>query len=204
MELDRATLRGIIVELRDQGMRFSDIQRELLDKYGVQKSRQTICGTYNRAKASEDNKAERDKFLDNLGIKVSNYCARGISLNKLVKNPAHYGLPLGVTYYEVSTARQRYADKEQEIIRTVTKQLVEGIKAGNDYDHLVSMASYGDVLPDEKMFRRVVSEAHCQVILDNTVEYLKGVYADTKDREIIKYVMEQLNINTTLRQITGE
>ena len=56
--MDKLTLKSLIIELKDNGHTFQAISDILREEYGIDKSRQAVCGLYNRAVSKTEDSTE--------------------------------------------------------------------------------------------------------------------------------------------------
>lgn len=202
MALDRATVRALIVDLRDnKKLTFEDIRDTLKAQYGYEATKQAIYATYKRAKqASIRNKAKTDMEYS-LGVKLMNLAIRGYTMKEIGDNPEEFGLDSGITVGKLRGALQKVEGIRDDVSKTLVTALKLSILAGEDRDRLYATATYGDFAPKQEVFTRLLGEAHYQIIQDLGIEYLKNEYKAHRDKDLIKYALGRLGYGVSLNSV---
>lgn len=194
--LDKESLRRVIIQLRADGYSFQEISDILLEKYGISKSRQSIHGIFNRAmRQSED--------LDDLMIKADMLHLYQLGYNKesvidIIKE-AHADTTM--TQYRFNTILDNSKDNLTSIENEQLKLIEKGLKQKLDYDSIKIWLSYKGKEITGNRFKELLTK----VVTSELELYIKSKATDilelTGDRELAKQIAREFNVELKPRDI---
>jgi len=196
--MDKVTLKSIVVNLKDSGKSFTEISNILRDEYGIIKTRQAVCGLYNRAVNTKGDIQASDLVL---ASDVLNYLSLGKSINE-IKGLIHDDKQ--VTSYKIDTI---IASNSQTIklLHIEKVQIVKSaLKNGKDMEYLRRKLSYKTVEPSYNEIKSLIKEATTELMRESLIENAVRIIELTGDSTLAKNIVSCYNLSVTQKDISTE
>lgn len=193
--MDKITLKSIIIEMRNNGDSFQKISDELKKKYNINKSRQAVCGLYNRATSEE----QQGKNIDNVILRtdIVNYTSIGLTETQIKE------LLTDVSNYKISevinNSKDYLAELENEHVNTVKNILINS----EDIGIIKSKLQYKNSMPTDEKIKQLIELATQNIIRDNTTTILVHILKITDDRELINNIIKKFNLDIKSKDINN-
>lgn len=195
--IDKDYIKTVIIRLRDQGKSFQEISDILLKEHGINRSRQAICGMYNRAISDSKITQNIDETLSIHDI--LHYNAIGVSCERITEILIANGTEISV--YRVKNIIKDNQDKLDKITQQIESVVYKLIKNGYTKQQIKDNLRYKVELPTKTALAKYIQEATIKLLNNTKIELLGKVLNQTKDIELIKVIISVDN-NITFKDIT--
>lgn len=195
--IDKDYIKTIIIRLRNQGKSFQEISDTLSKEYNIIRSRQAICGMYNRAISD-------DKITQNIDETLSihdilHYNAIGISCERITEILIANGIDISV--YKVKNILKDNQDKSAKIVSQLESLVYKLIKNGYTKEQIKDNLRYKVELPTKTALAKYIQEATIKLLNNTKIEVLGKILNQTKDIELIK-VLISVDDSITFKDVT--
>ena len=179
------------------GMSYADIASKLETEYGVKMSRQAVNGLYKRA--TSDKEMEKNW---NTVVKTNDICfyhALGYN-TKDIKDlmlEDDFDISLG----RINEILKDNEDHITEIEQSLVDEIERGISNKDNLDEIIKRTKFKDMGVKSKKWEILLSRASKQYVKDKIVQALADLVDVTNDRDLIREMMKEYNVETTFREI---
>ena len=191
--MDKMTLRSLIIEMRNNGDSFQKISDTLRIDYGIEKTRQAICGMYNRIVSEE----AQERNFDNLKITVDiiNYAAIGLS-NTGIRNQIG-----DISMYKITDVINNHKGKIEDI-QLEHRSIVKGVLLNNeDLEVIQHKLEYKDAKPTKDRVKQLIKEATLEIMYDNASSIMAHVLKLTDDKALVNNIIQDSGIKISYRDV---
>ena len=195
--MDKTTLKATIVELKENGMSFSEISKELEDKFDIKMTRQAVCGMYNRI-VSKNNDSTNIVLVKDIctykSLGLSDFAIRNILKEHCVDVTSSY----------IKTV----IDDKLEYIEDIKNDYVDRVSGMLDANiHLTSIINsmeYKGVKPTSNCIDEIIERASSKLLNDTCMEVLVNLYRNISDSNLIRKLISKYNMDIEFRDVKRE
>lgn len=196
-QIDKDSLKRIIIQLRAEDHSFQEISDILLSEYGILRTRQSIQGMFTRAiNSNNENIEDLVSKIDLLQIYQLGYNRETVvnKVNELHpnKNITQYRLQLII---ENSNNNLRSIENEQ--LRLIEK----GFKQKYSVDDIKTWLSFKGIEIKDSRFKELVLKLVESKLEDLIKDEASKVLEITGDRDIAKQIAERFNVELRSKDI---
>ena len=197
--MDKQMMKSLILEMREEkGMTFTQISNILKGEYGVIKSRQAVCGMYDRTVASMENIESPEQLirmtdivnLSSLGFSVDAIC-------KIMKERFNEN----ISSYKVRSVIDKNKGKIESIYNWNKAIVKECIDDNYSIESIVEKLTYKGVSPKKSVVKKLIMLAANEITSDLVIKTSAKVLNITGDSEIAKNVASERNLDISQRDI---
>ena len=185
--MNKELLKAIILELRGNNERsFQEISDILECKYGIKRSRQAICGMYNRAISDKAISKNTDKII--APNDILHYHAIGVSISRILEILKADGME--VTLSSIKDIVDRNEDKKEFIKNTLEDKAYKLINKGFSYEEIKIALAYKVEAPSEQALNKLMQEATLRILREQEIKTLRKILNLTQDEKLIKSILQ--------------
>lgn len=195
--MDKKSLKSVVVGYKMGGMSYADIATKLEEEYGVKMSRQAVNGLYKRA--TSDKEIEKNW---NTVIKTNEICfyhALGYSVKEIkdILQNDNFDISLG----RIGTIITDNSDHIEDIEKSLVENIEKGLRDKDSIDEIIKKTKFKDVGVKNKKWETLLNTASKQYVKDKITEALADIIDVTNDRDLVRSMMKEYNVDTTFREI---
>lgn len=198
--MDKSTLKSVIIGLKLNEMSFADISDKLKDEYGINMSRQAVCGLYNRATSDEAVKNNLELVLKRTDI--CKYAALGLnskSIKKIVE-----GEEFNISIGKIDSIIKENTDYMGEIEDDMINTMFNGLESSKSMCSILEELEYKGVKTTSKKLDYLLDKVVTKIINKRCTEVLAKTFDATGDRDLVRKMISRFNLDLTFRDIGKE
>jgi DNA-binding transcriptional MerR regulator len=195
--MDKKSLKSVIVGYKLNGLSYADISARLKDEYGIEMSRQAVNGLYKRATSDK----EKEKSWHTV-IRTNDICfynALGYSAKEIKLLIQADGFNLSIA--KITELIDSNKDHVEQIESTLVDSIEQGIKNKEAVESLMDATKFREVTVKSKKWNELLARATKQYINDKITEALADVIDITNDRDLVRSMIKEYNINVSFMEI---
>lgn len=199
--MNNKEIRELIIMYADKGLKYSQISKILLEKHGIEKSRQSVHGIHKRALMKNE-----EKYQDNQGIEpevindILNLYVRGYNRTATTEIIQNIHKDSNLNYYIV----RDIVNNNEELGINIWKRLVffatEQINSGKnrrkeDLGEVRNTLGYKGIEITDRAFNELLKEVISTIIVNETTNKLTEYYKATRfNNDLIKDIIEKIGM----------
>ena len=191
--MSKNELKALIIRLRDNGCSYGEISNVLKSEYGIEMSRQSVCGMYTRS-VSKGKEKEVNR-LDVIMYSVLGYSP--LDIREILKDNTEYGLSAMDIKDIIAESREIIKENRDRKVRTLTRALYDG----TDSAGINNILSYNNRVAKKDEYRQLLCDATEIIMRELAATTYAQLFKATGNRDIVKKAMTQVGLEISFREI---
>lgn len=191
--MSKNELKALIIRLRDNGCSYGEISNVLKSEYGIEMSRQSVCGMYTRS-VSKGKEKEVNR-LDVIMYSVLGYSP--LDIREILKDNTEYSLSAMDIKDIIAESRELIKENRDRKVRTLAKALYDG----TDNTGVNNILSYNNRVAKKDEYRQLLCDATEIIMRELAATTYAQLFKATGNRDIVKKAMNQVGLEISFREI---
>lgn len=191
--MSKNELKALIIRLRDNGCSYGEISNVLKSEYGIEMSRQSVCGMYTRS-VSKGKEKEVNR-LDVIMYSVLGYSP--LDIREILKDNTEYSLSAMDIKDIIAESRELIKENRDRKVRTLARALYDG----TDNTGVNSILSYNNRVAKKDEYRQLLCDATEIIMRELAATTYAQLFKATGNRDIVKKAMNQVGLEVSFREI---
>lgn len=183
----------MIIRLRDSGCSYGEISNVLKSEYGIEMSRQSVCGMYTRS-VSKGKEKEVNR-LDVIMYSVLGYSP--LDIREILKDNTEYGLSAMDIKDIIAESRELIKENRDRKVRTLARALYDG----TDSTGVNNILSYNNKVAKKDEYKQLLCDATEIIMKELAATTYAQLFKATGNRDIVKRAMTQVGLEVSFREI---
>ena len=191
--MSKNELKALIIRLRDNGCSYGEISNVLKSEYGIEMSRQSVCGMYTRSVSKG-----KEKEVNRLDVIM--YSALGYSpldIREILKDNTEYSLSAMDIKDSIAESRELIKENRDRKVRTLARALYDG----TDNAGVNNILSYNNRVAKKDEYRQLLCDATEIIMRELAATTYAQLFKATGNRDIVKKAMNQVGLEISFREI---
>lgn len=191
--MSKNELKVLIIRLRDSGCSYGEISNVLKSEYGIEMSRQSVCGMYTRS-VSKGKEKEVNR-LDVIMYSVLGYSP--LDIREILKDNTEYSLSAMDIKDIIAESRELIKENRDRKVRTLARALYDGI----DRIGVNNILSYNNKVAKKDEYKQLLCDATEIIMKELAATTYAQLFKATGNRDIVKRAMTQVGLEVSFREI---
>lgn len=191
--MSKNELKVLIIRLRDSGCSYGEISNVLKSEYGIEMSRQSVCGMYTRS-VSKGKEKEVNR-LDVIMYSVLGYSP--LDIREILKDNTEYGLSAMDIKDIIAESRELIKENRDRKVRTLARALYDG----TDSTGVNNILSYNNKVAKKDEYKQLLCDATEIIMKELAATTYAQLFKATGNRDIVKRAMTQVGLEVSFREI---
>ena len=191
--MSKNELKALIIRLRDNGCSYGEISNVLKSEYGIEMSRQSVCGMYTRS-VSKGKEKEVNR-LDVIMYSVLGYSP--LDIREILKDNNEYSLSAMDIKDIIAESRELIKENRDRKVRTLARALYDG----TDNAGVNNILSYNNRVAKKDEYRQLLCDATEIIMRELAATIYAQLFKATGNRDIVKKAMNQVGLEISFREI---
>lgn len=191
--MSKNELKALIIRLRDNGCSYGEISNVLKSEYGIEMSRQSVCGMYTRS-VSKGKEKEVNR-LDVVMYSVLGYSP--LDIREILKDNTEYSLSAMDIKDIIAESRELIKENRDRKVRTLARALYDG----TDNAGVNNILSYNNRVAKKDEYRQLLCDATEIIMRELAATTYAQLFKATGNRDIVKRAMTQVGLEVSFREI---
>lgn len=191
--MSKNELKVLIIRLRDSGCSYGEISNVLKSEYGIEMSRQSVCGMYTRS-VSKGKEKEVNR-LDVVMYSVLGYSP--LDIREILKDNTEYSLSAMDIKDIIAESRELIKENRDRKVRTLARALYDGI----DRLGVNNILSYNNKVAKKDEYKQLLCDATEIIMKELAATTYAQLFKATGNRDIVKRAMTQVGLEVSFREI---
>lgn len=191
--MSKNELKALIIRLRDNGCSYGEISNVLKSEYGIEMSRQSVCGMYTRS-VSKGKEKEVNR-LDVIMYSVLGYSP--LDIREILKDNTKYSLSAMDIKDIIAESREIIKENRDRKVRTLARALYDG----TDSVGINNILSYNNRVAKKDEYRQLLCDATEIIMRELAATTYAQLFKATGNRDIVKKAMNQVGLEISFREI---
>lgn len=191
--MSKNELKALIIRLRDNGCSYGEISNILKSEYGIEMSRQSVCGMYTRS-VSKGKEKEVNR-LDVIMYSVLGYSP--LDIREILKDNTEYSLSAMDIKDIIVESRELIKENRDRKVRTLARALYDG----TDNAGVNNILSYNNRVAKKDEYRQLLCDATEIIMRELAATTYAQLFKATGNRDIVKKAMNQVGLEISFREI---
>lgn len=191
--MSKNELKVLIIRLRDSGCSYGEISNVLKSEYGIEMSRQSVCGMYTRS-VSKGKEKEVNR-LDVIMYSVLGYSP--LDIREILKDNTEYSLSAMDIKDIIAESRELIKENRDRKVRTLARALYDGI----DRIGVNNILSYNNKVAKKDEYKQLLCDATKIIMKELAATTYAQLFKATGNRDIVKRAMTQVGLEVSFREI---
>lgn len=191
--MSKNELKVLIIRLRDSGCSYGEISNVLKSEYGIEMSRQSVCGMYTRS-VSKGKEKEVNR-LDVIMYSVLGYSP--LDIREILKDNTEYSLSAMDIKDIIAESRELIKENRDRKVRTLARALYDGI----DRLGVNNILSYNNKVAKKDEYKQLLCDATEIIMKELAATTYAQLFKATGNRDIVKRAMTQVGLEVSFREI---
>lgn len=191
--MSKNELKVLIIRLRDNGCSYGEISNVLKSEYGIEMSRQSVCGMYTRS-VSKGKEKEVNR-LDVIMYSVLGYSP--LDIREILKDNTEYGLSAMDIKDIIAESRELIKENRDRKVRTLARALYDG----TDSTGVNNILSYNNKVAKKDEYKQLLCDATEIIMKELAATTYAQLFKATGNRDIVKRAMTQVGLEVSFREI---
>lgn len=191
--MSKNELKALIIRLRDNGCSYGEISNILKSEYGIEMSRQSVCGMYTRS-VSKGKEKEVNR-LDVIMYSVLGYSP--LDIREILKDNTEYSLSAMDIKDIIAESRELIKENRDRKVRTLARALYDG----TDNTGVNNILSYNNRVAKKDEYRQLLCDATEIIMRELAATTYAQLFKATGNRDIVKKAMNQVGLEISFREI---
>lgn len=191
--MSKNELKALIIRLRDNGCSYGEISNVLKSEYGIEMSRQSVCGMYTRS-VSKGKEKEVNR-LDVIMYSVLGYSP--LDIREILKDNTEYSLSAMDIKDIIAESRELIKENRDRKVRTLARALYDG----TDNAGVNNILSYNNRVAKKDEYRQLLCDATEIIMRELAATTYAQLFKATGNRDIVKKAMTQVGLEISFREI---
>lgn len=191
--MSKNELKALIIRLRDNGCSYGEISNVLKSEYGIEMSRQSVCGMYTRS-VSKGKEKEVNR-LDVVMYSVLGYSP--LDIREILKDNTEYSLSAMDIKDIIAESRELIKENRDRKVRTLARALYDG----TDSVGINNILSYNNRVAKRDEYRQLLCDATEIIMRELAATTYAQLFKATGNRDIVKRAMTQVGLEISFREI---
>lgn len=191
--MSKNELKVLIIRLRDSGCSYGEISNVLKSEYGIEMSRQSVCGMYTRS-VSKGKEKEVNR-LDVIMYSVLGYSP--LDIREILKDNTEYSLSAMDIKDIIAESRELIKENRDRKVRTLARALYNGI----DRLGVNNILSYNNKVAKKDEYKQLLCDATEIIMKELAATTYAQLFKATGNRDIVKRAMTQVGLEVSFREI---
>lgn len=191
--MSKNELKALIIRLRDNGCSYGEISNVLKSEYGIEMSRQSVCGMYTRS-VSKGKEKEVNR-LDVIMYSVLGYSP--LDIREILKDNTEYSLSAMDIKDIIAESRELIKENRDRKVRTLARALYDG----TDNTGINNILSYNNRVAKKDEYRQLLCDATEIIMRELAATTYAQLFKATGNRNIVKKAMNQVGLEISFREI---
>lgn len=191
--MSKNELKVLIIRLRDSGCSYGEISNVLKSEYGIEMSRQSVCGMYTRS-VSKGKEKEVNR-LDVIMYSVLGYSS--LDIREILKDNTEYSLSAMDIKDIIAESRELIKENRDRKVRTLARALYDGI----DRIGVNNILSYNNKVAKKDEYKQLLCDATEIIMKELAATTYAQLFKATGNRDIVKRAMTQVGLEVSFREI---
>lgn len=191
--MSKNELKVLIIRLRDSGCSYGEISNVLKSEYGIEMSRQSVCGMYTRS-VSKGKEKEVNR-LDVVMYSVLGYSP--LDIREILKGNTEYSLSAMDIKDIIAESRELIKENRDRKVRTLARALYDG----TDSTGVNNILSYNNKVAKKEEYKQLLCDATEIIMKELAATTYAQLFKATGNRDIVKRAMTQVGLEISFREI---
>lgn len=191
--MSKNELKVLIIRLRDSGCSYGEISNVLKSEYGIEMSRQSVCGMYTRS-VSKGKEKEVNR-LDVIMYSVLGYSP--LDIREILKDNTEYSLSAMDIKDIIAESRELIKENRDRKVRTLARALYDG----TDNTGINNILSYNNKVAKKDEYKQLLCDATEIIMKELAATTYAQLFKATGNRDIVKRAMTQVGLEVSFREI---
>lgn len=191
--MSKNELKALIIRLRDNGCSYGEISNVLKSEYGIEMSRQSVCGMYTRS-VSKGKEKEVNR-LDVIMYSVLGYSP--LDIREILKDNTEYSLSAMDIKDIIAESRELIKENRDRKVRTLARALYDG----TDNTGISNILSYNNKVAKKDEYKQLLCDATEIIMKELAATTYAQLFRATGNRDIVKRAMTQVGLEVSFREI---
>lgn len=191
--MSKNEIKALIIRLRDNGCSYGEISNVLKSEYGIEMSRQSVCGMYTRS-VSKGKEKEVNR-LDVIMYSVLGYSP--LDIREILKDNTEYSLSAMDIKDIIAESRELIKENRDRKVRTLARALYDG----TDNAGVNNILSYNNRVAKKDEYRQLLCDATEIIMRELAATTYAQLFKATDNRDIVKKAMNQVGLEISFREI---
>lgn len=191
--MSKNELKVLIIRLRDNGCSYGEISNVLKSEYGIEMSRQSVCGMYTRS-VSKGKEKEVNR-LDVIMYSVLGYSP--LDIREILKDNTEYSLSAMDIKDIIAESRELIKENRDRKVRTLARALYDG----TDSPGVNNILSYNNKVAKKDEYKQLLCDATEIIMKELAATTYAQLFKATGNRDIVKRAMTQVGLEVSFREI---
>lgn len=191
--MSKNELKVLIIRLRDSGCSYGEISNVLKSEYGIEMSRQSVCGMYTRS-VSKGKEKEVNR-IDVIMYSVLGYSP--LDIREILKDNTEYSLSAMDIKDIIAESRELIKENRDRKVRTLARALYDG----TDNTGINNILSYNNKVAKKDEYRQLLCDATEIIMKELAATTYAQLFRATGNRDIVKRAMTQVGLEVSFREI---
>lgn len=191
--MSKNELKALIIRLRDNGCSYGEISNVLKSEYGIEMSRQSVCGMYTRS-VSKGKEKEVNRF-DVVMYYVLGYSP--LDIREILKDNTEYSLSAMDIKDIIAESRELIKENRDRKVRTLARALYDG----TDSPGVNNILSYNNKVAKKDEYKQLLCDATEIIMKELAATTYAQLFKATGNRDIVKRAMTQVGLEVSFREI---
>lgn len=191
--MSKNELKVLIIRLRDSGCSYGEISNVLKSEYGIEMSRQSVCGMYTRS-VSKGKEKEVNR-LDVIMYSVLGYSP--LDIREILKDNTEYSLSAMDIKDIIAESRELIKENRDRKVRTLARALYDG----TDNTGISNILSYNNKVAKKDEYKQLLCDATEIIMKELAATTYAQLFRATGSRDIVKRAMTQVGLEVSFREI---
>lgn len=191
--MSKNELKVLIIRLRDSGCSYGEISNVLKSEYGIEMSRQSVCGMYTRS-VSKGKEKEVNR-LDVIMYSVLGYSP--LDIREILKDNTEYSLSAMDIKDIIAESRELIKENRDRKVRTLARALYDG----TDNTGINNILSYNNKVAKKDEYKQLLCDATEIIMKELAATTYAQLFRATGNRDIVKMAMTQVGLEVSFREI---
>lgn len=191
--MSKNELKVLIIRLRDNGCSYGEISNVLKSEYGIEMSRQSVCGMYTRS-VSKGKEKEVNR-LDVIMYSVLGYSP--LDIREILKDNTEYSLSAMDIKDIIAESRELIKENRDRKVRTLARALYDG----TDSPGVNTILSYNNKVAKKDEYKQLLCDATEIIMKELAATTYAQLFKATGNRDIVKRAMTQVGLEVSFREI---
>ena len=178
-------------------MSFQQISNVLKNSYGIEMSRQAVCGMYNRASKKRESlgNPEAEVIIND----ILRYSALGLNENR--------ALDIVKRVYDSNKVNElgkriwNRVDEYDKIMNMNTKWTKEILRQKGEIYDIEKALEYKGVKPTKKKLNFYIKEAYTSLLREEAIKNLKEIYSITEDKKLLMDLINNTDVVINIKEV---
>lgn len=191
--MSKNELKVLIIRLRDSGCSYGEISNVLKSEYGIEMSRQSVCGMYTRS-VSKGKEKEVNR-IDVIMYSVLGYSP--LDIREILKDNTEYSLSAMDIKDIIAESRELIKENRDRKVRTLARALYDG----TDNTGINNILSYNNKVAKKDEYKQLLCDATEIIMKELAATTYAQLFRATGNRDIVKRAMTQVGLEVSFREI---